>query len=135
MNRRLKHFRVCTNSSLFFYTKGKDGKDALASLLKYSHDFKQLISKKESENMVITIKRIYLARRTTKFHSYGNQNNKRAITNKNRCYRDWWLVKVSGNGYSGSLGSTTIPFAVSFPKEFIGKKIKFKLIVLEEAMQ
>lgn len=74
----------------------------------------------------------YLARKTTSsMHAkcITKRGEKLRLNSKLKCFRDWWLVKYCG--YSGGVGSNT-SFNVSFPKEFVGKKVRFKLEILED---
>jgi len=43
-------------------------------------------------------------------------------------FRNWWLVKFSSNGKCGvvAIGQITIP------KKYVGKKVRFKLVVMKE---
>jgi hypothetical protein len=43
-----------------------------------------------------------------------------------KIYRDWWLVKASKSG-SGRVQLGTI----TFPQEFLGKRVRFKIEILE----
>ncbi len=54
----MKSFEVKTKTSFgeyFFYTKGKNGKDALKNLITKSNDFKYILGKDESNTMTISI--------------------------------------------------------------------------------
>lgn len=42
--------------------------------------------------------------------------------------RDWWLVKWDSGGCGGQL---CFKSSVHFPKEYVGKKVRFKVEVLE----
>lgn len=52
------------------------------------------------------------------------------IWKMNSGFRDWWLVKHSGskNNHSGNLNLGT----VYLPAKYVGKKVRFKIEVLEE---
>ena len=63
----------------------------------------------------------YICRRTTG----GNKSGK---VGKHICWRDRWLIKCHGNGSEGSL----IRGDVCFPKEFIGKKIRLKVEIIDD---
>lgn len=45
-----------------------------------------------------------------------------------RAYRDWWLVKYNGSSASGCINLHN----VTIPKRFVGKRIRFKIELVEE---
>lgn len=72
----------------------------------------------------------YLARKKNGFnHAVSAKNHKKGNVKKN--YRDWWFVKHTHNGDKGIVQSNT-SFEVMIPKELLGKRIRFKLEVLDE---
>lgn len=55
----MKCFEIKTKTKytdFYFYTRANNGKDALKNLFSNSEDFKQILSKTESNNMKINIK-------------------------------------------------------------------------------
>ena len=64
-----------------------------------------------------TVKQGYLTRKTAGSHG------------AEPVYRNWWLVKYGSN--RKALGRVGID-SISFPEEYIGKKVRFKVEVLEE---
>lgn len=77
---------------------------------------------------------LYLARKTTKRGTSKNvdRNSKSSQTYKLKTYRDWWLVKISGtNGVVFFGGLVT----VVLPSQFIGKKVRFRLEVIEDEVE
>lgn len=69
--------------------------------------------------MIIT-KQGYLSRRVT--------GSPRKVKNYYPSYRDWWLVKWNSSGSSGVVQMNS----VTLPKEFVGKKVRFKIEVYED---
>jgi len=54
-------------------------------------------------------------------------SNKMGRRSKTKLYRNWWLIKWHGNGGNcGKLGMKSI----TFPKQFVGKKIRLKVEVM-----
>lgn len=54
----MRKFEVKTDTKVgtfIFYTKANNGKDALRSMINHSCDYKQLLSKSESNSMTIKI--------------------------------------------------------------------------------
>lgn len=43
------------------------------------------------------------------------------------CKRDWWLIKGSGSTFSARISLGT----VAFFKKYLGKRVKFKVILLK----
>lgn len=70
--------------------------------------------------------RMYVVRRSTKTHKRSKLQLGRY--KKNEITRDWWLVKAKQcEGYSGSIQLSQI----DFPKQFIGKKVRFIVEVID----
>lgn len=68
----------------------------------------------------------YVCRITSSNHA-GRRKQKNP-SGKNRTYRNWFLIKF--NGTKGSSGRLTVK-TLTFPKEFIGKRIRLKVDVLK----
>jgi len=68
----------------------------------------------------------YVCRRT----SHGNQNKVGSVKHDTAVYRNWFLIKyhVSKRSYTGRLYVKNI----TIPQEFVGKKIRLKVEVIEE---
>jgi len=61
IKRRLKAFSVETNyiySMNIFYTKAKNGKEAIRNLINKSCDFKNMLENRESNNMTIKVEHL-----------------------------------------------------------------------------
>lgn len=44
-------------------------------------------------------------------------------------YKDWWIVKASNSSNNHGVLSVNV---INFPKRYIGKRIKLKVVVLNE---
>lgn len=58
----------------------------------------------------------------------GGYLERRTVKGKNR---DWWLVKYGGTN-SGYISLYTTCLSISFPNRFVGKKIRFKVEIMED---
>jgi len=78
--------------------------------------------------MTILTSEGYVARRITSCRRKRKQESSaQAIAQDKKCYRDWWLVKFAQIN-SGVVGLKT----VVLPKKYIGKKVRFKIEIVEE---
>ena len=81
------------------------------------------------------IKDEYLARKTCGFSNARRgtptkHGKKSKLTHTQKNYRDWWMVKHTRSEV-GKIGAGNTRFQVFIPKELIGKRVRFKLEVLE----
>ncbi len=67
----------------------------------------------------------YLARRTSSRIGGHSKNNKHK-----KVFRNWWFIKHLDNKNCGQIGLKTQNIYI--PKEYVGKKIRFKLEVKVE---